>query len=98
MVHGALVVPQVLRLIFQHLGPFFTPTVSEVFESADPEKHALPKLSHSRSSLLNAALTCKSFKDPALDVLWWAMDDLEPLFLLLDHEEIAREARPPVKA
>ncbi|PPR07536.1 hypothetical protein CVT26_013560 [Gymnopilus dilepis] len=81
MVHGALLVPQVLRLIFQNLGPFFTPSLPELFESTNLKSYEiLPKFSHSRMSLLSAALTCKSFMDPALDVLWWVMDDLEPLF------------------
>ena len=37
----------------------------------------------SRLTLRNAALVCRLFKDTALDVLWWAMDDLTPLFSLL---------------
>ena len=36
-----------------------------------------------RPSILNVALTCRFLSEPALDVLWWAMDDLIPLFNLL---------------
>ena len=36
-----------------------------------------------RSTLLNAALCCKTFLQPALDALWWTIDDIANLFLLL---------------
>ena len=36
-----------------------------------------------RSTLLNAALCCKTFLEPALDTLWWSIDNIAHLFLLL---------------
>ena len=44
------------------------------------------KLDHhvpNQSTLLNAALRCKTFLQPALDALWWSIDDIANLFLLL---------------
>ena len=35
------------------------------------------------ATLLNAALSCKTFLQPALDALWWSIDDIANLFLLL---------------
>ncbi|KDR71752.1 hypothetical protein GALMADRAFT_778468 [Galerina marginata CBS 339.88] len=49
-----------------------------------------------RRTLLNAALACHAFTGPARDALWWAMDDLEPLFSLLpgfQREEIGGQDR-----
>jgi hypothetical protein len=34
-------------------------------------------------TLAAAARTCKSFKDPALDILWRSLDDFDPLLELL---------------
>ncbi|KDR85791.1 hypothetical protein GALMADRAFT_218880 [Galerina marginata CBS 339.88] len=36
-----------------------------------------------RQALLNAALTCKVFVDPAMDILWRSMDSLTPLVKIL---------------
>ena len=35
------------------------------------------------ADLLNAALVCRDYREPALDILWSHMDDLRPLFLVL---------------
>lgn len=35
------------------------------------------------TDLLNAALVCRDYREPALDSLWSHMDDLRPLFLVL---------------
>jgi len=36
-------------------------------------------------TLFNAALTCRAFSEPALDVLWYYMTSLKPLFKLLSN-------------
>jgi hypothetical protein len=38
-----------------------------------------------RNTLYNAALTCSSFSEPALDALWHDMHRLTPLFDLLSN-------------
>jgi urate oxidase len=41
-----------------------------------------------RTTLYNIALTCTSFTGPAIDALWFYMDNLTPLFeLLLNFED-----------
>jgi hypothetical protein len=40
-----------------------------------------------KSDVLNVALACKSFCEPALDILWRDLDDLEPLLSLLPLSE-----------
>lgn len=34
-------------------------------------------------TLANAAQSCKTFSSPALDALWWKLDNIAHLFLLL---------------
>jgi hypothetical protein len=42
---------------------------------------------NSNANLLKVALACKSFCEPALNVLWRDLDDLEPLLALLPLSE-----------
>ena len=62
----------VLVLIFK----LFIPPVSD----ADTPENQLAK--GGRKQLLNLALTCKSFVDPALECLWSHLESLGPLFQL----------------
>ena len=74
--HHALGVPEIVQTILGFLSP-------------KPEHYLMVNEDYYlaatalRSSALNVALTCRSFSEPALDTLWWAMDDLTPLFNLL---------------
>ena len=36
-----------------------------------------------RATLLQCALVCRQFRDPALNALWWRLDNLVPLIRLL---------------
>jgi len=47
-------------------------------------------------TLYNAALTCSSFLEPALDALWYDMRRLMPLFRLLSNLQptFSPEVRP----
>jgi hypothetical protein len=38
---------------------------------------------YDRTSLVSAAQTCKAWKDPALDFLWYRLASIEPLLLIL---------------
>ena len=61
--HHALEIPEILLNIFGHCHP-----------SLSSRYRATPDL---RLSAL--ARTCRTFKEPALDVLWENLDDLSPL-------------------
>ncbi|PPQ82146.1 hypothetical protein CVT26_009091 [Gymnopilus dilepis] len=74
MMHRALQTPDIVREICEHIFPFcFTDNVT---------RHDLPGPSTKRD-LLNLALTCRGLSSPALDRLWWALDDLTSLFKLI---------------
>ena len=74
--HRALAIPEIVRTILDCFSP-------------KPEHHRIANKDYYltatalRSSVVNVALVCRSFSEPALDILWWAMDDLTPLFNLL---------------
>ena len=84
--HHALAIPEIVRMI---LGCFL-PGHIEI----NADKVNYMAATALRSSVLNVALTCRSFSEPALDILWWAMDDLVPLFNLLpgfqNKQEVCR--------
>lgn len=46
------------------------------------------KLRGSRKYLLDAALVCRSFSEPALDLLWRSMESLRPLLNLLPKSHL----------
>ncbi|KAI0712815.1 hypothetical protein C8T65DRAFT_717938 [Cerioporus squamosus] len=57
-----------------------------VYEAEDEETdfaHRLELEADNRIMLLRCALACKQFRDPALDALWWRLDNLVPLLRLL---------------
>ncbi|TFK31901.1 hypothetical protein BDQ12DRAFT_729119 [Crucibulum laeve] len=60
---------EALELIFGHLGP------SSNMDSANRKK--------SRQHLLWAAQTCRTWSDPALNILWRELDSLYPLLSLI---------------
>ena len=62
--HPALEIPEILLDIFHHCCP---PDLSEV-----DRKEAIPDLAA-------LARSCRTFKEPALDVLWGVLIDLSPL-------------------
>lgn len=67
--HQALLVPEILLDIFAHVN-----------ESADlPYDDSPCERSLSRQSLASLATTCKAFHEPAMDLLWANIDELEPL-------------------
>jgi len=74
--HPALAVPEIVRTILDCLLP-------KPKQYRKSYKEYYIEAMASRLSMLNAALTCRSFSEQALDTLWWAMHDLVPLFNLL---------------
>ena len=68
--HQVLSIQEVLHQIMENLSPP-DPTI------------LIPK--PTRATLLNVALTCHSFLGPALDMLWYSIDDLTVLFKLLPN-------------
>jgi hypothetical protein len=74
--HPALAVPEIVRSILGFLSP-----KPKHYKKAYKEYYVIATIL--RSSVLNVALTSRSFSEPALDILWWAMDDLTPLFNFL---------------
>ena len=73
--HRALAIPEIVRTVLDSFHP------DASFALVD--KNYCLAAAALRSSTLNVALTCRLFSEPALDVLWWTMDDLIPLFNLL---------------
>jgi hypothetical protein len=81
--HKALMTPEILHNIFGNFK----------FSAIDPERPATRYRrlhrrtsdtgSVSTSTLLNAALSCKNFLEPALDALWWRVTDVRCLFRIL---------------
>ncbi|OJA11048.1 hypothetical protein AZE42_07184 [Rhizopogon vesiculosus] len=63
--HQALFISEILVEIFSH--------VKDIFESWNPGTELW------RESLAVLARMCKAFHDPAMDLLWADMDNLEPL-------------------
>ena len=82
--HRVFFIPELLDQIFQNFRTDFDEKklVSTIVPEISSYENFLPN-GKTCETLLNAALTCRAFKKPALDVLWWAMDDLTPLFCLL---------------
>ncbi|PPQ99471.1 hypothetical protein CVT26_014287 [Gymnopilus dilepis] len=82
--HRVFFIPELLDQNFQNFRTDFDEKklVSTLVPEISSYENFLPN-GKTRETLLNAALTCRAFKKPALDVLWWAMDDLTPLFCLL---------------
>ena len=68
--HRVLLIQEVIHRIMEHLSPR-NPAV------------LIPK--RTRATLLNVALTCRLFLGPALDALWYSIDDLMVLFKLLPN-------------
>ena len=68
-----------------HRALLIQDTVHQILENLSPRNltNPIPKLT--RATLLSVALTCRSFLDPALDSLWYSIDDLEVLFKLLPN-------------
>ncbi|KAF8222804.1 hypothetical protein L208DRAFT_575126 [Tricholoma matsutake] len=65
--YQALVISEIIREIVTYLKP-------EFYHTTDP---------NCSRDLLSAALCCKAFKDPALDVLWHTVDSITPLLKLI---------------
>ena len=82
--HRALAIPEIVRTI---LDCFVAKPIHEVMF----DEHFYRVAASLKPSMLNVALTCRSFSEPALDSLWWAMDDLVPLFNLLPGFQLNAE-------
>ena len=54
-------------------------------EDLSPRRPAILIQKETRETLLNVALTSRSFLGPALDALWYSIDDLTVLFKLLPN-------------
>ncbi|KAM5537878.1 hypothetical protein V8D89_008354 [Ganoderma adspersum] len=67
--------PDILMEIFSHLQPGRC--------SQEDRNAARKRRRVCRQALLASALTCRTFSDLALDVLWRALDDIQPLLKLL---------------
>lgn len=61
--------------------------LTNIFRHLPWDPHALPKnaLREGRIELRNLALTCKAFKDPALNLLWMYLESLLPLVKVLPN-------------
>ena len=82
MANRVVLVNELMRQILDNFLPDFD---VRTWFATDPDDR-LPELvpsAEDRKTLLNVALTCHALKEGALDMLWWAMDDLTPLFRLL---------------
>ncbi|KAG1749462.1 hypothetical protein EDB19DRAFT_142309 [Suillus lakei] len=64
--HHALLVSEILVVIFAH--------VNQILELS-----SISEISLARKSLAALATTCKAFHEPAMDVLWAELHQLEPL-------------------
>lgn len=60
-----------------------------IFGYIAPIRYSEDGLIH-RKSLLSAALTCRAFRSPALDILWQQMDSDIPLLRLLSVVQVER--------
>ncbi|TFK31194.1 hypothetical protein BDQ12DRAFT_246870 [Crucibulum laeve] len=67
---------EALELIFEHLGPF---------SNTDSANRTL-----SRQYLLWAVQTCRTWSEPALNVLWRELDSLYPLLLLIPSLKLVK--------
>lgn len=73
--HSALRIQEILLETFRHLiGP--------------PGSDLNDPIPTDRKTLLSAALACKAFSSPALDVLWRNMDSAIPLLKILPIIEV----------
>ena len=80
--HRALHIHEVLQVIFENFLPVHDDR-SLTFASYESYASFVAGKSTSQT-LLSLAVTCRTFLEPALDALWWAMDDLTPLLALLN--------------
>ena len=46
-----------------------------------------------RASLAHTAMACRAFHDPAMNLLWYSLEDLRPLILLLPGGRIGISER-----
>ncbi|KAG1750769.1 hypothetical protein EDB19DRAFT_1904167 [Suillus lakei] len=69
--HRALLIPEVLLGIFAH--------INEIVYLSSDDSQAARKESFPRQSLASLATTCKTFHEPAMDLLWANIDELKPL-------------------
>lgn len=65
------------------LSCLFMTMVLDVEEADADFPERLEMEAELRSTLLRSALVCRSFCNPALDALWWRLDNLVPLLRLL---------------
>ena len=70
-----LLCPDILMEILNHLEPGR--------RTPQEKKPTRERRAATRGALLASALTCRTLLDPALDALWKALDDAQPLLRLL---------------
>jgi len=93
----ALQVPEVLHNILGNFRPSFQLDATELSPRQLLKEHDDEEEAGDLHSLLNAALTCRLFLEPSLDNLWWASNDLTPLFSVLSGfqgSDLASDVRP----
>ena len=71
----ALRCQDILTEIFKHLSPGWLDEWKRDPQCAQDQKTQ-------RQALASAARVCRAFSDPALDVLWRALDDVQPVLWL----------------
>lgn len=81
---AALRTPEILDLIFQHLR--FTEDLA-IQDARVPVMTApfLARWQKKRAALLNAALACRAFFEPAMANLWWRVNGFMPFIKLLPN-------------
>lgn len=91
--HPCLRVPEILSLLFHALlEP--RPSVQIVTDPATTATRQVlcyPWPAPGSAQLLNVALTCKAFCEPALDLLWYYLPDLHPLLKCLPENALGKD-------
>jgi len=89
--HRALLMPEIVRLIFTFVRGFDEAPTNENFLS-QPMAQTTP----GKSTLASLARTCRAWHDPAIDELWMHLDTLDPLIKLLPCRMWAKKHIPPM--
>ncbi|KAG0699540.1 hypothetical protein DFH29DRAFT_41790 [Suillus ampliporus] len=86
--HHCLRLTEILEVIFNFVFKSSTIIIFYSLPGVFPSSYT-----QDRRSVLNLALTCRAFRDPALNVLYSHLRDIQPLMSLIS---LLDETRPPV--
>ncbi|KAL4066484.1 hypothetical protein V8B97DRAFT_1874426 [Scleroderma yunnanense] len=89
--HRALLMPEIIRLIFTFVREFDEVPTDENFPS-QPMIHSTP----GKTALASLARTCRAFHEPAIDELWMHLEALDPLIKLLPRRMWGKKHVPPM--